>query len=733
MIAMRPINIFKQLLLTLGLTMLLASCGGDSFYGEPTGVDPSTPVASRLIISTDKTAVQSDGSDSANIKVLALDSSNAAVEGVVIDITTTAGVVTAPSIVSDANGEATVSFSAGADPTEQTATITATSGSALPAFVPVDIVGSTVTITPTRDNLVIGGSDTSTVTITAADSAGTGVYNTVVSVYIDGTNSTGAANLSSATGVTNTQGEFVVDLTGTSPGTVRVVATSLNITTYYDFLVESVAGSLLISAPTTGSTAAVNSGQNVTVDVPAGITSITLVTTLGTWSSSGTAVAVHSGLTGPTSVTDTLTSSEVGTASINVEDTNDRTVNDNILLYIVDQTVDANSNISLQASPTTIAPSTSGSQSSSSLEATVYNATGGKIANARVTFSLSNTTGSGEYIYPAVAYTDAFGVVKSTLYAGSQSTDATGLTVTASLDESLTGLPAKSSSANVIVGGTVGSISIGMSTQISSINNNTGYSLPVSVQVSDSGGNPVANTVVTLSLWPEKYALGYWYCEPEPGLWRETILQNEDLDKDTIYDASPIDEDISGDGKLTPAMSSAGTVPQTVTTDENGFATFDITYLKDSAGFVYDAMSAKTTVQGTEAQATRRFWLGAADSDITGCNLGESPFKTAWPVLEAVADITLVSPGGSSSITGTLTAHDSTPMVGELVSATIISEGSFNTVHPTLSASPQTTDGAGKVYFTYTAGDQAGYDWVKLIYSSPAGVVIADYVLIQVQ
>jgi hypothetical protein len=728
----------KRLALLLSfITLGLIGCGGgDTFSTGGTAVDSTVAVASRLIISTDLTTVQSDGSDSATISVLALDSSNAAVAGVVVDFSTTAGFMSASSAATDATGLATISFSAGiADPTNQTVTITATSGSATPVSIPVVVAGSSVSITATRDNLVIGGADTSTLTVTAVNSAGTGVNDVPVTISIDSTYSTGLATLSApGGGTTDPQGQWSVDLTGTSPGTVRVVATALNATTYYDFLVENVAGSLLITSPVSGATTAINIAATVSIAVPASVTDITLVSSLGTWGSSGTSTATWSGLSGPVTVNDTLTSASVGTASINVADTNNAAVNDNILLYFVNQTVDANSVVSLQASPTSILPSTATDSSSTAIEANVYDASSTpntNIAGARVTFTLSNTTGSGEYVYPPVAYTDAFGVARTTLYAGTQSTTGNGLTVTGSLDAIKTAPSVVTSSVSIIVGGTAGSISIGVGTKVATIGS-TGYSLPISLQVSDANGSAMANTVVNLSLWPQSYALGFWACTPEPGIWRETILANEDIDRDLNLDLSPSSEDRSGDGYLTPANSSGGTVPTTVTTDANGIATFNLSYLKVNAGFVYDILTATTLVQGTETLATTRFWLPALESDVTGCYLGESPFTTSWPQLLAVADVASVAVGGTTNITVTLIDQFGAPYNLQSVSAEIISEGTFSAVNPTLSASPQTTDASGMATFTYTAGDQAGTDWIKVSYVY-AGVSINSYVAIDAQ
>lgn len=726
--------LMKGITLVFSLLMLgLVGCGDSTFSSgeEPIPEDDSASVAASLIISTDATEVQSNGLDSASIRVLALDSANGAIAGAQIAFATTAGTLSASGAVTDAAGEAVITFSAGSDPTNQTATISATSGTAAPASIPVDIVGSTVAITATRSNLVIGGEDTAILTIKAVTSSDVAVYGTDVAISIDGSATTGSADLSIPTGgVTDPQGEWDVNLTGTSPGTVRVVATALGATTSYDFLVESVAGSLLITSPLTGATAPINTPTAVDISVPAGITDVTIVSAKGSWAGSGTAIRTWTGLVGPLTLSDNLTSTTVGTASIYVADENNSAVNDNIKLVFVDETVDSTSSIFLQAIPTTIAPSTNSSISSSVLEASVINGAGNPIANARVTLAISNDTGSGEYVDPPVIYTDAYGKANSNLYAGTESTDADGMTVTASLDETLTGLPVKSDSSSIIVNGTVGSISIGISSKLSSAYNDTAYSRPITVQVADGGGGAIADVAVNISIWPVKYGLGYWACNPDAGLVLDSSQPNEDVNKNLILEAG---EDVSGDGKLTPPISAAGTVPFVVTTDSNGVATFDHTYLKDNAGFIEAILTAQTLVQGTEAIATSRFWLEATESDVTACDLGPgSPFNLSWPILTVSSDTDVVATNSGTTVRANLTNTDdpAVALVGKTINATILTAGTDDgTTAPTITTG-QVTDGNGDVSFTYTSGGKAGGDLIKITYPTGTSVVIAQYVYI---
>lgn len=97
---------------------------------------------------------------------------------------------------------------------------------------------------------------------------------------------------------------------------------------------------------------------------------------------------------------------------------NDLKQNDSVTVTVAASADDA-SQISLQASPTIVAPSSGDVQNISSLTATVKNAKDQPVANAVVVFSILNPLGGGEKIYPVMATTDASGVVRSEFTSGS--------------------------------------------------------------------------------------------------------------------------------------------------------------------------------------------------------------------------------------------------------------------------------------------------------------------------
>jgi len=134
------------------------------------------------------------------------------------------------------------------------------------------------------------------------------------------------------------------------------------------------------------------------------------------------------------------------------------------------------------------------------------------VGGAAVAFSIINPTGGGESVSPVIVYTNDFGVAQSTFTSGSLSSGGQGVTVHAEV----VGSPAISDEVQIIIGGTAGSVVIGRSTKIESVQNNTAYKLPMSVLVLDSNGNPVSGAIVTLGTWPTQYAVGGWAINGTP-------------------------------------------------------------------------------------------------------------------------------------------------------------------------------------------------------------------------
>jgi len=122
---------------------------------------------------------------------------------------------------------------------------------------------------------------------------------------------------------------------------------------------------------------------------------------------------------------------------------------------------------------------------------------------------------------------------------------------------------------------------------------------------------------------------------------------NEDFNRNLILDAG---EDVGldpchGDGELTPPSSAAGTLPSTVTTDENGLANFDLVYLKSSGWWIQVEVTASTLVLGTETTSSLGMRLPIIESEK-----GEHPHSPygagTLPILVSSTGPGSISPAG---------------------------------------------------------------------------------------
>ncbi|CAK0751348.1 adhesin/invasin [Gammaproteobacteria bacterium] len=258
-----------------------------------------------------------------------------------------------------------------------------------------------------------------------------------------------------------------------------------------------------------------------------------------------------------------------------------------------------------------------------------------------------------------MATTDSSGEAHATFSSGTTASSAGGLRIQASVLDLAANAPAdaKPKTINIIISDSAGSVIISRGTTVVASEDNTAYLLPMSILVADVAGNPVVGATVTLSNWATYYSTGvrdtitaeYPVIENGSAVLTDTFA-NEDINGNTSLDAG---EDSNGDGHLTPPNSAAGTVPRTVTTGEDGLASFNLRYLKEDADWVVDRITASTSVQGSEVTANYNIRLPTSKSDISAETLPDSPFNAGCPYSAVVNSASTLSipPGGSSVVT----------------------------------------------------------------------------------
>ncbi len=587
--------------------------------------DETTEQPEMLSLDTSQSFVKSDNSDSAEIIVSALDSNYAALEGVTINFSAEGGQLSASTVKTGADGIAKVIFSSGAAKENRTVFITASAGD-LAKSVPVKITGTSVKLEADKTNL-----GQAILTVTVRDAHEDPVYNAEVEIKsVDPEDALTENNAlvwellgpNYTSYRTDVNGELKLKIRGnTRTGEVMLKATSLGATATLLFTVSSVGEEFAISSPAEDP-ASLHTGDELTITVSApGRQSVKFTTTFGIWKESGSTILSNVPVADGKAYA-VLTSTEAGLATIQVVDEISPGVSDTLKVAISAPSKDA-AKIALQASATIMLPSTGDEVNTVDLTATVKNATDQVVGGAPVAFSIENTTGGGESISPVYVLTDDTGVASVKFFSGSLGSDAKGVTVKAIVVDR-SDIPASYTS--IVIGGTAGSVSLGISSKVVSMSNDTAYSLPMSVIVSDANGNPVPNAEVSLGVWPVNYATGYWSdCLDGTGTcaYHAARTPNEDTNRNLILDPG---EDVNLDGELTPLNTAAGNLPSKVTTDENGMAEFNLIYLKRSAVWIEDEITASVVVSGTETRSSYILWLGYQVGDED--NLSHSPFNT---------------------------------------------------------------------------------------------------------
>jgi hypothetical protein len=596
--------------------------------------------------------------------VTALSSQNVVVPGVTVSFSAEGGQLSAAQVVTDASGKASVNFTSGTqDKTNRTVVITASAAGVDDVQIPIQVVDSTVLLESTATTLT-AGAGSATITVTARDAGGIGVYNQTVTFSQSVAN---ALTITALTGYSNPAGDFITDangqfkatVVGNAANTVTLTASALGATASQTYTVLP-GTTFAITAPAANPAALTTVGTLAfTVNAPTQA-NVRFATSIGGWTGAcaeaGPTPSVCTVSVVAGTATASLSSTLTGTANIQVDGldgTGAVTGTDTHTVYI---TATTSASISLQGSSSNVQPSTGGNANTVTLIATVRDTNGQPVGNVPVAFSILNTTGGGETIAPVIKLssdgtnsTDPLGQARAIFTAGSLPSGQTSASIQVrarTLDSD------KTATFNIVVGGTAGSVVIGQATHITDTGSVTQYTLPMSVLVADSNGNPVpAGTVVSLSAWPENYRLGSWRpldtaggsnCVPTSGpdtnigvdangdgvedndyQYVFTVEDNEDANENLILDSG---EDGNLDGSLTPPNSSSGTLPSSVVTDANGVANFNLIYLKQYAVWVDIRVRATTLVQGTEANSQVIFTLPALKTDADACILSDSPF-----------------------------------------------------------------------------------------------------------
>lgn len=511
--------------LLLGVSVaLLAGCGSG---GPGTGTTTTGPSATSFSLLASPSTVNSDGLNSTTITVVALNAANAAVSGVVATMSADSGILSDPTVTTGTGATpATTTFSPGASKINRTATITVTAGG-VSSQIPVQIIGSTVTVSSTGSTLPDSGQSPVTLTITAKDSGGNVVPNAAVALTQTGS---GRVTLTPASGTTNASGQLTVVATGTGAGAATINVAALGATATAALTVSPTAATFAIDqldgvdALNTAVTA-MKIGNTLTVRVNSlNATNVIFATTTGTWDGGTSSTVTVPAVAGK--ATASLTTTQAGVATVQVYDADAPATSDSLTVAMTSTTA---ASITIQPSPSVVSKSVGSTTGSSTLIAMVRDVNGFPVGDAPVSFSIVNPTGGGESVSPVVVLSAStttgglnLGEARTSFTSGSSSSGANGVHVRASVVgtnvkteafDPVTLLPVNLTSsgndATIVIGGTSGSVAFGQATVLAVDSTNTNYILDMSIMVTDSNGNPAPRgTVVNLSAWPLTFSTG---------------------------------------------------------------------------------------------------------------------------------------------------------------------------------------------------------------------------------
>ncbi len=687
---------------TGGLTDATSAAATNTVTPPTDGGATSTPATIKLTASP--VSVKSGNVETSTVTATVLDASNAAVKNLVVIFKASGGQISDTSAITDTSGKAQITFSSGTiDPSNGSVTITGTVTGITPSTVPVTVTGSTLIMSVDKTNLPSDGSVASTVTLTAKDGSGAAIYNTPVTFSVSGA---GGVTLSKTSGTTDPLGQISLTVTGSTAGPVTLTASGLGTLATQSYTVSAVGALFAITVPADNPhSLSTNTDLTITANAP-GVASVRFATTLGFLNGVANQQVVTIPVAGGVASV-TLRSTLAGLSTVQAfgfQNLTDTTPSVNATLgVVISAPASAATSITLQPNVSSLAPSAGSIQNTTKVTATVL-AGGQPVGNAPVAFSITNPTGGGETITPVVVYTDGSGRATTNFTSGSLPTDATGVIIQAQL----VGLAIPPATAKIAIGGTPGSVAIGLGTDIF-VNDPTTYSLPMVVTVADSTGAAVPGAVVSLSLWPIQYSSGSWYdSDPDPKAEKFVpyitgTFANEDTNEDMYRN---LGEDVNLNGLLDPANSSAGTIPATVTTDANGAGHFSVFYPKQSAVWIVDRLRASVVVKGTETTSAATFRLPGERKEGEAGKLPDSNYFRRLVVAGiAGSTVSFVIPPFTSAFPVTYTPSlPASSVVGLTYTFTVPAGGlaSGTVLTDTISVSSSGTYGTGSVGFLGT-------------------------------
>ncbi len=598
----------------------LAACsgGGGSEGTPPFGGGPgTTPTSSATAVDVIASAVQiGSGGDQVTISAIVKGSGNVALADAPVTFATDSGTLTSAATVSDKSGVATAVLSAGANKSNRSITVTASSGGARGQIV-IPVVGTVLTYAGVT-TVTLG--KTADVGVKAVDSKGAVISGLSVAVSSSLNN-----GLSANTITTDAQGAANLTYTATNSGTDKLKFDAAGTSKSADILVSAEAFTFI--SPDPGKKIPVGTSSNVTLEylsngAPVAGASILFAITAGTITPSGVTAANGR-------VTVSITSTTASPAIVQATFTNSGTGSSAQATLPVEFVAQAPAKLVLQTTPTAIGPNPGGATAQQArILATVTDAVGNPVSGVAVNFNRIADP-SGGSLSLASATTDGSGQASVQFVAGPNTTASNGVVLRATVASNSTVF----GDATMTVNQSALFIALGTGNVISNIDPQT-YKKDWVVYVTDANGVAVPNITLTIKVLPLRYRKGR-LAFFTPGGWGYQLGEanvitcaNEDNGGGNVANAynGVLDagEDFNGNGALEPGnVISVTTSTQTtaastgiLTTDATGRGTVSLIYAESYAPWVEVKLRAEAVVSGTESFKEAIFFVPGLSDDF---------------------------------------------------------------------------------------------------------------------
>lgn len=582
-----------------------------SSAGDADDVEPEKPVGSLRLIA-DSLQLGSGGTAKVALSAVVLDANNVLQPGVTVLFSASSGELKVVSAITESDGVAKATLSSNVDPTLRKIAVTASVGNKL-ATLDVDVIGTTILISAARSMVL---SDTITITADLTDFDGKGIQGKTLAVTSALQNPITSTSLVTA----GNSGRVSFSYKAVTGGTDEIRVAGLGASSLASINIQSdqfrFTETQVIEVPLGTEQALtlewlVNNSPNMNKS----LNFTTTRGTLGLVSGNLTQVSVQQVTNAQGQSTVLAASDFAGFA--NIAATEIRAGATDLLttqtqIEFIATTPDT---AEVQAFPAQL-----GLGEQSVVRAVVRDQNNNPVKNRSVAFTLNGAPGG--QINPATAITDSQGLASTVFTADNTTGAATGanLNVQATV---LNTAPTVSGSTSVAIGTRTLFFRFGTGNNVQEPSNSL-FSKEFSILVTDSSGNPVAGQELNVSVLPVSYQKGYW--SPIPDLidfeYWDTVVTATDCKSEDVNNNGVLDpgEDFNNDGQITPG--NVASVPRTVQADENGIATFDLTYTRDIAPWTKVLLTVSGFADGTENMSSREFRTIVSGAYVADENAG---------------------------------------------------------------------------------------------------------------